>query len=371
MDSNKDESEKCINIAIQAMKCGNKDKAEKFLLKAERLFPSNKAKELLNTLSSFTFDDGQNQRESAPRKRNVNKENHKPDESKLNVDYTPEQAEIVKKIQKCKDYYEVLGVTKESSDSEIKKSYKKLALLLHPDKNRAPGAVEAFKAVGNAVAVLTDPQKRKAYDLYGSEQITSNYRSKSSSHNASSYEYAYSRGFESDVTAEELFNIFFGGGFTNHRHTERHRPRFSNFEYQQHNSNQNGQPSLAFILILLFTVVSVLSTFFTSDPLYSLQPSSKYSVERKTLTYKIPYYVQKNFDNEYQGSIGRLENSVEEEFIATMKRACHNEKNYREAMMARAKSFGSKSQYAQAQQLKTTSCDVLYRLGVGRVTYRD
>lgn len=49
------------------------------------------------------------------------------------------------RIKKCKDYYEILNVTKEATDSEIKKSYKKLALLLHPDKNKAPGSAEAFK----------------------------------------------------------------------------------------------------------------------------------------------------------------------------------------------------------------------------------
>lgn len=54
------------------------------------------------------------------------------------------------RIRKCKNYYEILGVTQECTDDELKKAYKKLALRFHPDKNHAPGATEAFKGQAQA-----------------------------------------------------------------------------------------------------------------------------------------------------------------------------------------------------------------------------
>lgn len=66
------------------------------------------------------------------------------------------------------DYYELLGVARNASDSEMKKSFRRLAMKYHPDRNKDnPGAEEQFKKVKEAYDVLSDPQKRAAYDQFG------------------------------------------------------------------------------------------------------------------------------------------------------------------------------------------------------------
>jgi DnaJ-class molecular chaperone len=68
---------------------------------------------------------------------------------------------LVKKIIKNNNYYEILGVTKETSNDDIKRAYKKLALKFHPDKNKSSKAEEAFKKIATAYQTLTDPKKER------------------------------------------------------------------------------------------------------------------------------------------------------------------------------------------------------------------
>jgi molecular chaperone DnaJ len=71
-----------------------------------------------------------------------------------------------------RDYYEILGVSRNCSSEELKKAYRKLALKYHPDKNQGDkDAEEHFKEAAEAYEVLRDPQKKQTYDLYGHEGI--------------------------------------------------------------------------------------------------------------------------------------------------------------------------------------------------------
>ena len=70
-----------------------------------------------------------------------------------------------------KDYYQILGISRTATPDDIKRSYRKLALRYHPDKNKSPEAEEKFKLIAEAYEVLSDKKKRDIYDQFGEEGL--------------------------------------------------------------------------------------------------------------------------------------------------------------------------------------------------------
>jgi len=89
-------------------------------------------------------------------------------------------------------FYDILEVSPDASESELKKAYRKLALKYHPDKN--PDAGDKFKDISHAYEILSDPQKRQVYDRYGEEGLNGD------------------GGMGHGVSPEDLFSQLFGGG---------------------------------------------------------------------------------------------------------------------------------------------------------------
>src|SRR3954447_20884983 len=99
----------------------------------------------------------------------------------------------------ARDYYEVLGVSRDAGETEIKKAFRRMARELHPDVNQGPDAEDRFKEAAEAYEVLSDAERRRTYDAYGHEGLKSG---------------GYAPDFEAFGSMSDIFSAFFGqGGF--------------------------------------------------------------------------------------------------------------------------------------------------------------
>jgi molecular chaperone DnaJ len=137
-----------------------------------------------------------------------------------------------------RDYYEVLGVSKDADAGEIKKAYRKLAMKYHPDVNKEPGAEDKFKEINEAYEVLSDDDKRKKYDQFGFAGVDPNFaQGQGFGGQGFNFEDLFGQGgFQGGYSSggfDDIFGSFFGGGSSSGRSRAANRPRQGGDRYMQ------------------------------------------------------------------------------------------------------------------------------------------
>ncbi|XP_029376085.1 dnaJ homolog subfamily C member 18 [Echeneis naucrates] len=382
----KDEADRLIEKAKLCLRSGRKDRALQLLYEAQNIYPSTRARVLIDAITK-------NGRSAAPEESHVppptgwrdedirdsEKSNVSGDEKKT---YTEDQRQGVLRIKNCKDFYEILGVPKNASDEDLKKAYRKLALKFHPDKNFAPGATDAFKAIGNAYAVLSNADKRQQYDQYGDQSPNT---TQPSSHSRHGHYRSFHRDFEADISPEELFNIFFGGRFPTgnvHVYTNqgasysqfyqpRRRRAYERREevVEDNQSQHNTFTALLQLLpVLVLILISVFTQMMATTPPYSLfyKPAMGLVVSRETQHMGVPYYVDKSFEKEYRGAaLEELEKSIESDYIEHLQSSCWKEKQQKSDLANLGQLYRDERLKQKAESMRLDHCEKLHRL-VGR-----
>ncbi|KAI6023879.1 hypothetical protein PISMIDRAFT_99853 [Pisolithus microcarpus 441] len=428
MESNKDEALKCLAIAQKHRDTGNFSAARKFTRKSISLFATPEAEKLLESIEAAAAGAGPSSEDAAStngtngstqasssatqthpsaagsKHRNTDTTRAAGKEKR---EYTVEQLKVVKRVKGCKitDYYEILELKRDCGETEIKKAYRKLALALHPDKNGAPGADEAFKMVSKAFQVLSDPQKRAAFDQHGSDPESR--FSGMSSGRSPGFSPAPFTSFEGEMSPEELFNMFFGGGmnggfgagpfggpvftasfgpggFSRTRvHVNRRAP--PNAQGEQGQARPLFLQLLPLLLLFAFSILSALPSLLSSstpDPRFAFSQSPRFNVERQTDNMGIRYHVNgPEFFNHPKiaadlaggsvrrgSALARFESHVEHAYTQDRYAECQRGMNERERRKeAEIGFFGVGTDWEKVKRIeaeKIESCEELRRLGV-------
>jgi len=427
---NKEQAERCRDIGAEALRSGEISKAIKFLIKSQQLHPLPGVSALLrqaqkrmtaDASATGTNSSSGSQSSSTPRPSTYtspqpaatatptqapsrSQSTASSTSTKTGTDgraYTDAQVKMVEQILRAKEggrgaHYRVLGVEKNADENALKKAYRKLALKLHPDKNSAPKADDAFKALGLAYATLSDSQKRAIYDRFGEEDPDN--RGGGGGGGGHRGRGAHFNGQE--VNPEDIFNMFFGGGmpggvnmnmggmpggFRVYSNGFGGARRGGAMPGQQQQRQQEQQGGLGALFQLLPILLLFAMSFFNlpgetasnqtgNSQYFSLThaPPFKNPLKTKITTVKeIPFFVTDKFmrtyaTNRYQ--LTRVEQMVEQSYKNYLMGECKNQKSYKQTMTREARNKKGMNEaererlFRKAQEFELSRCVELNEL---------
>ena len=325
------EARKAFDIAKKALQENDTAKALRFVQKSIRIFPTEEAQALLIQISNT----------------NRKMSGEKPAEPD---DLNSEDYKICIDILGKKDYYDLLGVAKTASEDDIKSKYKKLALKLHPDKNHCSKATEAFKKISTAYNCLSNKEKRAIYDVHGEDE---------------QFQQKYERGYEEEMSPEDLFNYLFFGAMPNRRMQRR--------RYEPQPTNRRASKWVAFVqlipFLLMIGAVMVMNFQHSSnyDEYYSFHKNYLYPIQMTTSS-GVTYFVSTNYQLLDMGDRMRINKMVESTYVGNLMQRCRHAKNMmknlRNLISTASGSLKTEyiSQYERMEQNDYTVCKELERM---------
>ncbi|GAB7348146.1 hypothetical protein MBLNU459_g6162t1 [Dothideomycetes sp. NU459] len=328
--------------------------------------------------------------------------------------FTVEQKAAVVRVRKCgpTQFYDILGlesVKATCTDAEIKKAYRKLSLLTHPDKNGYDGADEAFKMVSRAFQILSDPDKKSKFDKFGGDP--DNRFGGGSAPGPSPFSgFARSPGaaraggggmYEAEMSPEEMFRQFFGGGgmggggfggpfggglfdgpgfVFNMGGPGVRVHQFGGNRPQRRPHNHADQPpqtaASAFqslLPLLILFILPLLSSFFSGSGTAAAGPSMRFDAAVPPHTHhhvstrlKLPYWVDPRDVADYTARKWRdLDKTAETKYVGALSVECEHEQNRRNRIINDATGFFWTDQVRldEARTMDMKSCRRLNELG--------
>lgn len=398
MDGNRDDARRCLQLSKDALSAGYVSKASRLLDKSRRMFPLPSEQDPLaaaitlaksKTSSSSARPSSTSSTTSPSQTRVPRQPDSKPTPPRP---ATPDMVAAVRAVRQADDdHYAVLGLSRDADGAAVKRAYRKLALKLHPDRNFASGADDAFKRISRAFMTLSDTHKRAHYDAVGTDEPeapspTSNFppgfnlrrRRNASTHGNMDFEdFVRMRG--GAVSPDELFEFIFanaaggpgvhmfssgsaGGGRTRRARSRGPTSSSDDDEEQQAEEVSLWQRVKPLLWMAIFVILTNVLSTESARPSFSLRPGGQF-VEKYATRNGVTFFIPRGGD----GRNSRLWRTVDRAALDEFRFLCEQE-NEREALLrAQTKRWligeeMRKKYRRELEKFRKPSCNRAYQL---------